>query len=134
MADCGGDEDIDFYQPISVDKLYYKLTEDQKGLWLWSDEKHKLFFSEKVLSVEENQLEKAISIFPNPTKDLITIDVKSDTIKIEEIIILDYQGKQILKMEVNFNKIIISKLAKGVYFLKLKSENNLSITKKIIKE
>ncbi|MFK8060548.1 MAG: T9SS type A sorting domain-containing protein [Polaribacter sp.] len=134
LADCGGDEDTDFYHQILTSKVNYEITEDKKGLWLWSDENHKLFFSQKVLSVAENEFEKAIDIFPNPTSEIVNIKVKSNTVKISEIIIFDNQGREILKKLNNFETIDISKLASGIYFLKIKSTTQTSITRKLVKE
>lgn len=142
LLDCGGDEETDFFIPITgniymqqpAKKVYYEITEDEKGLWLWSEENHKLFFSETTLSIKENELEKAITIYPNPSKEFVTIDVNSNTIEISNVSILDFQGRIIIEKRANFNKINISKLAKGIYFLKLKTDNNLSITKKLIVE
>ena len=134
LADCGGDENTEFYQQISTPKVYFEFTTDQKGLWLWSEENHKLFFFETTLSIKENELEKAIAIYPNPSKEFVTINVISNTIEISNVSILDFQGRIIIEKRANFNKINISKLAKGIYFLKLKTDNNLSITKKLIVE
>ena len=142
LSDCGGDEETDFFIPITgniymqqpAKKVYYEITEDEKGLWLWSEENHKLFFSEKTLSIKENELEKAIAIYPNPSKEFVTINVISNTIEISNVSILDFQGRIIIEKRANFNKINISKLAKGIYFLKLKTDNNLSITKNLIVE
>jgi len=142
LSDCGGDEETDFFNPITgnvymqqpAKKIYFEFTTDQKGLWLWSDENHKLFFSEKVLSVEENQLEKVISIYPNPSKEFVNIDVKSNSIEIYEVSIIDFQGRIICNNLNDFKTIDISKLSKGIYFVKVVSKNKTSITKKIIKE
>jgi len=93
-----------------------------------------IFFSEKVLSIEENELEKAVNIFPSPAKDKIYIELKSTLIKITDISILDFQGRIILKKTSDFNNFNISKLARGIYFINVKTENNSSILKKIILE
>lgn len=141
LADCGGDESIDYFFPLkgiidyntTTDKVFFKFTEDKKGLWLWIDENHKLYFTKQVLSIEENQLEKAISIYPNPTNNYINIDVKQANIKLSQVSIIDFQGKEIIKKSSNFESIDISKLAKGIYFLKIRNDANLLIIKKFIK-
>jgi hypothetical protein len=115
-------------------KLYFKFTTDEKGLWLWSDENHKLFFSEEVLSVEKNELEKAVAIFPNPAKNSLNIEIKSTSIPISNVLILDFQGRIIIQKIADFNKVDISKLATGIYFVKIMSNNNSSITEKLVKK
>ena len=142
LRQCAGDEEMDVFNPITgniymqqpAKKVYYQIKDDENGLWLWSDENHKLFFSEKVLSIEENELEKAVNIFPSPAKDKIYIELKSTLIKITDISILDFQGRIILKKTSDFNNFNISKLARGIYFINVKTENNSSILKKIILE
>lgn len=70
------------YLQQPAEKVNYQFTTDEKGLWLWSDENHKLFFSEEVLSVEENELQKAISIYPNPAKKEFFIELKNNSFNI----------------------------------------------------
>lgn len=142
LSDCGEDEETDYFRPITgnfymqqpAEKVNYQITENQKGLWLWVDETHQLFFSEKVLSVEENELEKVVNIYPNPSKGIVNIDVESTSIEILEVSIFDIQGREIIKKINNLKAIDISKVSSGVYFLKVKSSNNTSIIKKILKE
>lgn len=71
-----------------------------------------------------------LSVFPNPTTDIMTI---SSTENIKSIVIYDFLGKQILN---NFSntKIDMSKLSSGVYFLKIQLENGEVKTQKIIKK
>ena len=142
LTQCDGDEETDFFKPITgnaylqspAKKVYFQKAEDQKGLWLWSDENHKLVFSEKVLSTEEIQLEKLISIYPNSAKDFITIDVKSNAIKIVEALFYDYQKREVLKISENFKEINTSKFSSGIYFVKIKNNDGITVSKKIVKE
>ena len=60
--------------------------------------------------------------------------IVSDLAKIEQIIIYNLNGKQILKVDFQENQPIdVSSLAKGMYLVKLQTENG-SLTKKMIKE
>ena len=84
--------------------------------------------------VENNEF---ISIYPNPTKDFIQIENLDNSIN--SIKIFDISGKLIREIG-NFNrlnkaklKINISQFSKGVYFVKITTNNNFSV-KKIIKE
>ncbi|WP_081816974.1 T9SS type A sorting domain-containing protein [Polaribacter sp. Hel_I_88] len=142
LSDCGGDEDLDYFFPIkgqityteTTDKVFYEFTEDKKGISIWIDENHKLYFTQKVLSVAENSFEKSILLYPTPTKDIIHIDVKSASIVLSEISIIDFQGREVLKKSTDIKSIDISELSKGVYFLKILGANNVAITKKFMKK
>ena len=142
LRQCDGAEWTDIFTPLTgniygqqpAKKVYFKISEDEKELHLWSDENHKLVFSEKVLSTEEIQLEKLISIYPNSVKDLITIDIKFNAIKIVEALFYDHQGREVLKISENFKEINMSKFSSGIYFVKIKNKDGVTITKKIVKE
>ncbi|WP_445749059.1 S8 family serine peptidase [Polaribacter sp.] len=142
LRQCDGKEETDFFGPLTgnfymqnpAKKVNFQFSEDQTVLTLWSDENHKLVFEQKVLSLEENILEKAIVLYPNPSKEFINLDVKSTNIQLSEVSIFDKQGRIILNQIADLKRIDISSLSSGVYFLKIKNQNNISITKKIIKE
>ena len=71
-----------------------------------------------------------ISLFPNPVKDFITIDSKTI---IDTITIYDVNGRQIKTFEKISNKIDVSSIEKGVYFLKATTNNEFQ-TLKFIKK
>lgn len=58
LMDCGGDEETEVFTHITANnyldqpakKVYFQITENKKGFFLWIDETHKLFFSEKITS------------------------------------------------------------------------------------
>ncbi len=81
------------------------------------------------LSINDNKINK-ITIYPNPTKSIINIDANGSII--EEIAIINLQGI-VLKNIPHKNKIDVSELATGLYFIRL-SVNGKTITKKFIKE
>ncbi len=140
LTDCGADEDYDYFDPVTgnfynqqpAKKTHYQITQDKKGFWLWTDESHKLYFTRKVLSVKENVLKEAVVISPNPANTIIHIN--SNSVELSEVSILDFQGRIILHKKTNLNSIDISKLSSGVYFIKLKSNNNEYLSKKIVKK
>jgi hypothetical protein len=75
---------------------------------------------------EINNNENNISVYPNPASNFITI---STSLK-SELKILNVQGQTILQYSLQQEKtdIDISRLAKGVYILKLKSNNKTEVT------
>ncbi|MGF1556041.1 endonuclease [Paucihalobacter sp.] len=86
---------------------------------------------QNVLSVNQFEAAQLIKIFPNPTKDNeVTILVNEDILAE----VYDILGKRV-KMQsitVNQQKLNLSDLSKGVYLVRLKSDNAV-ITRKIIK-
>ncbi len=80
------------------------------------------------LSIEENTANLFI-IYPNPTNGLLTIN---STSTISEITVYNNLGQLLFASEEK-NKVDISSLSQGIYFVKIKDENGLSETKKVIK-
>jgi hypothetical protein len=68
------------------------------------------------------------SIVPNPANDNITITAKTEFSKIE---IISFLGQTVLSQsnEKNIAKIDVSSLANGVYFVRISSENGVSVQK-----
>ena len=80
-----------------------------------------------------NSNEIDFTVYPNPTKEKLTITSKQI---LEEIIIFNPLGQQIKMFKVNFKtgQINISDLKKGMYFLSLKGINGVQFSTKIFKE
>ena len=72
-----------------------------------------------------------VNIYPNPASDNITIDVSSSLSTHSTLEILNIQGQTILQQQVQQGKtnINISGLAKGVYILKLSSNDKTEVTR-----
>jgi Secretion system C-terminal sorting domain len=83
------------------------------------------------LVTSKNNLESKISVYPNPTKDIINLDSK---ISISNFQILDISGRIIKEANLDSNQssIIISDLQTGNYILRLNAAEGILI-KKIIK-
>ncbi|GGE44200.1 T9SS type A sorting domain-containing protein [Psychroflexus planctonicus] len=116
------------YQPFS-----YTFTEegDLIHLDITNSEGDVATFWASTLS-NENFEEIEFSIYPNPAKDLLHMESQKN--KIEQITIYNLNGKQVLNSTYNENQPIdISNLAKGMYLVKVKTENG-SLTKKLIKD
>ena len=83
-----------------------------------------------VLSIDDELLAKSVRFYPNPAGNYLTIDSDITLTKIEIFSIL---GKKIKELNKDFKSIPIYDLSKGVYIVKLQSENGLA-TKKLIKK
>jgi hypothetical protein len=79
--------------------------------------------------ITKNSQETEISIFPNPSKDFLSI---KSNLKINKIEIYDMTGIHYVLPSKN-NLINIESLEKGIYFLKVNSDSEEQI-KKFIKE
>jgi hypothetical protein len=86
-----------------------------------------------VLATEKNEIAKAtISVFPNPTKDVLTIQNTSNN-AIDKVIVTDVSGKIILQQNQNTNQVDVQNLVKGIYFIQAFSGERM-FTSKFIKE
>ena len=83
-----------------------------------------------VLSVDEFSLDNSISVYPNPTNNIINLDV-SNAVTVKSIELYNVIGKQVIKAN-NTSTLDLSNLESGVYMLKVATDLG-SITKKIIR-
>lgn len=140
LSDCGGDEETDYFAIITgniyletpAKKVFYEITDNERGLVLWTEENHKLYFSLNTLTTKENELSKSIKTYPNPANDFIYINYGNNIIS--RITVMDIEGKEVLKQTTNFEMIDISKLPSNYYLLKIITDEKITITKKIIKK
>ncbi len=82
------------------------------------------------LGLQENEVVNTISIYPNPVKDMLHFQTKENVFKIE---VYDVAGRIISSKAILENKVNLSELKTGNYFLKLYTEKGITNTK-IIKE
>jgi hypothetical protein len=86
----------------------------------------------KQSSIQEYLLSQT-SVFPNPAKDKLFIEIP-EGISSAKLIITDMQGKTVLQEKVNESKSIdISALREGVYLYRLKSGKEV-VTGRVVKE
>lgn len=64
----------------------------------------------------------AITVFPNPTQDYISIQTSLNT-EIDTVIVTDLSGKVVLQQNQNTNKVNVQNLAKGMYLLQVFSRD-----------
>ena len=83
-----------------------------------------------VLGLTDNELNKGLSIYPNPSSNMVTVNSKSDVLT--SISIFDINGKQILDINTinaETKTLDISNFSNGIYFMTINNE----VTKKLIK-
>ena len=83
------------------------------------------------LSIEELKSNELFKIFPNPTRNKLSIKNTRELI-IDEINIFNQLGERIHSINAPGNYIDISILNKGVYFVEIKSSHNIYRQKLII--
>lgn len=88
------------------------------------------FTNNCILSLHENESLNTISIYPNPVTDILYFQTKNNVLKIE---IYDVAGRILSSKSILENKVDLSELKKGNYFLKLFTENGI-LNNKIIKQ
>ena len=83
-----------------------------------------------VLGLNDNELNKGLSVYPNPSSNMVTVNSKTDLLT--SILIFDINGKQILDINTinsEIKTLDISNFSNGIYFMTI---NNV-VTKKLIK-
>ena len=88
-----------------------------------------LFCDEIVLDIELRS-KQSVSIFPNPVSDYLNIDGFENLSKLQ---VFDINGILLFEKQHRLNKIDLSTLTRGVYFIKLFDMNSTPITDIIIK-
>jgi len=109
--------------------FWYDITPDGNGLSLNTN--NPIFgyaiFKDYPLSINENNFQKNLSLFPNPVKDLLFI--ASEGITIEKISVYSISGQRIQTFELSNQSIDVSNLAPGMYFLEISSSEGKSVQK-----
>ncbi|KIA89374.1 T9SS type A sorting domain-containing protein [Kaistella jeonii] len=84
------------------------------------------------LGTESNNVKNDIFIYPNPVQDVLNFKFKTDKTQFK-VSVYSVAG-QLVASDQNKTSINLSKLTPGVYMVKIDSENESSIIKKIIKK
>jgi photosystem II stability/assembly factor-like uncharacterized protein len=129
-----------FIVPVVLDKdaVYYWRVRAVNGLdtsgWssAWS------FRTSPPVGVDEPALEEQLSIYPNPVRNTLFIQMKNNqsatlSIKITDLVGLEVAEKTIVPAAGNKTAPVdVSFLRDGIYLLRITDDNNNSFTKKII--
>jgi uncharacterized repeat protein (TIGR01451 family) len=79
--------------------------------------------------------DNSLVLYPNPTSNLVQIDLINTNEQINRIVIYDMLGKAVKTIVVTTTSSVsvdVSDVSKGMYLLEITSENNLKINKKLI--
>jgi hypothetical protein len=84
-------------------------------------------------SINELNVNNAITLQPNPTSGFVNINSKFEMQKIE---VINIAGQILLSETVNekTRQLLLNNFSEGIYFVKIVLENGMTVTKKIIKQ
>ena len=87
------------------------------------------------VGIKETALNISLSVFPNPTSDFLTLKVQDYNNEDLSYSLIDEQGKLVLNEQITKqdNKLVMSTLARGIYFINVLQANKKIQTFKIIK-
>ena len=89
---------------------------------------------EVALSIVDYEFQNQLTIYPNPSSDLINISFNT-SLEISKLYVYDLNGRLVKKEEgTNLNKINISELMNGIYLLKVVNNKNENAVFRIVKE
>lgn len=110
---------------IFNNEMYFRASTANEGIELWK-------ISNSNLSTENFENNAKISIYPNPTSNILNINIKNSNNF--EVTVFDLMGKKVALFK-NQKSVDISNLNNGMYLIKVTDlENNTSQSLKIIKQ
>jgi PKD repeat protein len=87
--------------------------------------------------VKENSVDPQIYLYPNPVSDFLNITFSEPNITYTSLKIYNTAGQQVFEQPIDMNikqfGINVGELTKGVYFIRLNTDNNQTIVKKFLK-
>jgi hypothetical protein len=97
-----------------------------------------ILFEEETFAVNDHEFANQIKIYPNPTDDFLNINFGTLNLNQAQVTIIDLQGREIIKIDAkevlnNEMQIDVANLARGVYVVKVKSQQ-FQFTDKLIVE
>jgi hypothetical protein len=107
------------------------------NLYHYRDDETEIEFFECNTTVSTNDVaddRTSLSLFPNPAKDVVTIEAKGDRQQRLQVTIYDMRGV-LLKQYVNVmsgTQLILGKTTKGIYMIRVESENGISTQKLVL--
>lgn len=90
-----------------------------------------------ITSNKDVEINTQVSLYPNPAKDFVTIDLKESANKVNQIVLTDVDGNQLYNESVTIHHgsitLPLTGILNGVYFLQIHSDKGI-LTKKLIVE
>jgi hypothetical protein len=143
LSECGG-SDENLYESIYIDIIFDSNNQSNPkelsfqiigsgntaSLILTASNGNYAVYGRQTLSLNSIENQSKISIFPNPVNDILNINSKREIVNYT---INNLNGRLINNSQRSSNKIDVSKLNPGIYFLKLTSTNKQTHTLKFIK-
>ncbi len=136
LNDCGGSENQNFqnlYLGFFMDNLSnpftYDMTFSGEYLLITDILGNTAQYRNATASVEDYS-NSLFTIYPNPVKDIVTIEEKTN-VSIENISVYNYLGKKIFTTK--NKKINMQSLKTGMYLVKIEFENGKIELKKVVK-
>jgi len=89
--------------------------------------------SVKEISIKENLFQ----LFPNPSKDIVQINISKENEKIREVEIISLEGKSVKRVPGNMSNqmsLSLSGLSSGIYLIKVQTDRVFSIQRLVISE
>ncbi|WP_160164082.1 choice-of-anchor B family protein [Nafulsella turpanensis] len=92
-----------------------------------------------ITGIEDKELAEKLEIYPNPAKETLHISYRNSPAKVNAISLYSLSGQRLLHQQLKASQdgeahqIDVSKLAKGVYYLKLTSEKGI-VARRVIVE
>lgn len=124
------------YNPLSSSSFTDFKIDDKYNFWFITSADGVFKLSDVITDVEDEQIVKNISIYPNPTSTLLSYETNNITSFIQHSIV-DLSGKVLINDNVDNairNSIDVSKLQSGVYFLQLTDMKGVKYSKKFVIE
>ncbi|NHN24280.1 T9SS type A sorting domain-containing protein [Flavobacterium jejuense] len=115
---------VTVFQPVVYNnEVYFDGKYPTQGVELWK-------ITDTTLSIEDFNSENAITLYPNPTIDIVNLNTQMINFKIQ---VFDIFGKEVLNVK-NERVISLEKYASGLYFIQVTNEkSSYKKTIKIIK-
>jgi hypothetical protein len=90
-------------------------------------------FAPCAVSIDEHQISNSISIYPNPTSGLFSVDLGEYSSKFNSLVVYNIVGAQVAQKAINTDlvQIDLSAMPRGLYLVVMELEDQKRITKKI---
>lgn len=115
MSETKGKTYVDTIMGYSLPRMFLALSLDSTNI-----------------SIDENELNNAISVYPNPIQNVLYIDVKDPDVKTVDVEILDITGRSVARLPINDGAVETSQLKSGTYVIHINTNKGV-LTRKVLK-